>query len=57
MTIGRRGTPPRRTITNPVERAQWISTFDLMADVLAQLSVLSGEDVHRSRGCAAGRAR
>lgn len=25
--------PPRRTITNPVERAQWISTFDLLADV------------------------
>ena len=25
--------PPRRTITDPVERAQWISTFDLMADV------------------------
>jgi len=25
--------PPQRTITNPVERARWISTFDLMADV------------------------
>ncbi len=25
--------PPRRTITHPIKRAQWISTFDLMADV------------------------
>jgi hypothetical protein len=25
--------PPRRTITNPAERAKWISTFDVMADV------------------------
>lgn len=25
--------PPSRTITNPVERAQWISTFDVVADV------------------------